>query len=323
MNKCIGCGITLQNESKELDGYTSNLENKLCQRCFNIKNYNKLEISNKSNMEFIETIKNIGKTNDLVVLVIDSLDINSKIDEIVNYLNKYIVVFTKKDLLPKYVYDEKIINYKNYEELDKILVSSNKNSNLDELYEMINKYKTSNKIYFVGMTNSGKSTLINKLIYNYSDNDSVITTSIVPSTTLNMIEIKLNDELTLFDTPGLLDDKSILNKVDLKQLKKIVPNKQLKPITLQIKKDTTILLSDLVVINVKKGNSLTFYISNSIDIKRVYKKYETDLKKQTINVANNEDVVINGLGFIKVRSKCELEIFTFDGVQINTRKAII
>ena len=323
MNKCVGCGIELQDKSKKLDGYVVNLENKLCQRCFNIKNYNKLEISNKSNMEFLETIKNIGKTNDLVVLVIDSLDINSKIDEITNYLKNYIVVFTKKDLLPKYVFEEKILNYKNFNSLDKILVSSNKNYNLDELYEMINKYKISNKVYFVGMTNSGKSTLINKLIYNYGNNDSIITTSIVPSTTLNTIEIKLNDGLTLFDTPGLLDDNSILNKIDLKQLKKIVPNKQLKPTTLQIKKDTTILLSDLVVIHVKKGNSLTFYVSNDIDIKRLYKEYKTDLKKQIIEVSNNEDVVINGLGFIKVRSKCQLEIFTFEDVKIDTRKAII
>ena len=34
MSKCIGCGIALQNTDKEKLGYTKNLENKYCERCF-------------------------------------------------------------------------------------------------------------------------------------------------------------------------------------------------------------------------------------------------------------------------------------------------
>ena len=32
MSKCVGCGITLQNECKNELGYTPNLENKYCER---------------------------------------------------------------------------------------------------------------------------------------------------------------------------------------------------------------------------------------------------------------------------------------------------
>ena len=37
--KCLGCGVELQDENMLLDGYTVNLENDLCKRCFRLKNY--------------------------------------------------------------------------------------------------------------------------------------------------------------------------------------------------------------------------------------------------------------------------------------------
>ena len=37
---------------------------------------------------------------------------------------------------------------------------------MDLVFEKINELKTSENVYVVGYTNSGKSTLINKIIYN-------------------------------------------------------------------------------------------------------------------------------------------------------------
>ena len=50
---------------------------------------------------------------------------------------------------------------------------------------MIKKYKTTKNVYLVGNTNAGKSTLINKIIDNYSIDKAEITISSMPSTTLN------------------------------------------------------------------------------------------------------------------------------------------
>ena len=44
MNKCIGCGALL-NTNKDEEGYTSNIDNNLCERCFRIRNYNDYGIS--------------------------------------------------------------------------------------------------------------------------------------------------------------------------------------------------------------------------------------------------------------------------------------
>ena len=101
------------------------------------------------------------------------------------------------------------------------------------------------------MTNSGKSTLINKLIKNYSNEDIEVTTSMYPSTTLNKIEIKLN-ELKIVDTPGLISSGSILNSLDLKNIKKITPKKEIKPRSYQLKGTGSLLIENYIRIDYKE-----------------------------------------------------------------------
>ena len=168
MSKCIGCGVKLQTINNDTLGYTTNLDNKLCERCFRIRNYNDYKFVIKDNNDYINILKDINKTNDLVVLVVDLFNISKYLNDISKYIdNNILLVLTKRDILPKSCYDEKFKEYfKNYNLniLDTVVVSSNKNYNLDTLYEKINNYKTSNNVYVVGFTNSGKSTLINKII---------------------------------------------------------------------------------------------------------------------------------------------------------------
>ena len=52
MNKCIGCGVELQNENKYGDGYVEDLTYVLCERCFIIKNYGQNRIPKKSNVDY-------------------------------------------------------------------------------------------------------------------------------------------------------------------------------------------------------------------------------------------------------------------------------
>ena len=51
MSKCTGCGVILQNINKEKIGYTTSLNNKLCERCFRIRNYNEYSRVLKDNEE--------------------------------------------------------------------------------------------------------------------------------------------------------------------------------------------------------------------------------------------------------------------------------
>ena len=311
MNKCIGCGDILDSN------------NNLCERCFRIRNYNEYKVVIKDNNDYVEILKNINNL-DLVILVVDLLNINNLLNTISNYINnKILLVLTKYDLMPSNNEDKFIafFNKLNLNIIDTIIISSNNNYHFDLLFDKINKYKTSNKVYVIGFTNAGKSSMINKLIYNYSNNIDYITTSNLPSTTLNTIEIKIND-LILIDTPGLIDN-SIVQFIDGDLIKKVIPKKRIKPITYQIKNRQIINIEDILIIDCNNTN-LTFYISNNLNIKRYYKDIDTSkLINHKLSVKKGKDIVILGLGFIHVSKDSIINIYVMGNTSVFVRDALI
>lgn len=331
--KCLGCGVVLQDENILQEGYTTSLENDICQRCFRMKNYGEYQMIAKSNEEYMSILKSVGETKDLVLYITDLLNIDKDIAEVRKALpNKMILVLNKKDALPKSVKEEKLIQYfkdmdLNFEEI--IVVSVNKNYNIDYLLKRIKFYQTSKTVYAVGHTNAGKSSLINKLIKNYSDKTQELTMSPLPSTTLNTITIEINDYLTLIDTPGLVDQGSILNIVDSKTVKKISPVKEIKPKTYQVRKNQSIIIEDFLRVDYVDGvkNSFTLYVSNALKVKRLLNSNNRDdlkdLNKTTYHVKYGEDLVVSGLGFIKMVDKCEIDVYIDQNVDTFLRKNLI
>ena len=329
MNKCQGCGSVLQCENPNLDGYSKKIDNVLCERCFRIKNYNDYKKVIKTNNDFMPIINNISTTGDLVVLLVDLFSIPKSLDSIINNLNNDILlVLTKRDILPLSIYDERLIEYFNglsNRIVDTVICSSKKNLNIDEVMDKIYEYKHSNDVYVVGYTNAGKSTMINKILYNYTEKEPMITTSLLPSTTIDAITIEINESLTLIDTPGLLEEGNILELVDANLLKKIVPRKELKPITYQLKDKQSIIVDSILKIDNEDVNNITLFFSNELEIERSFKKRDlvSDLEMHTLNVDEKEDIVISGLGFIKVMKKGVFHIYTLPGVLVYTRKSFI
>ncbi len=326
--KCSGCGSLLQDQNPQTEGYIKDTKKDLCERCFRIKNYGDYQTIIKDNDTYMSILQSINKTEDLVLLVVDITNIPRDLSIINQYLsNDQLLVITKRDLLPKSIYDEKLLRYFKGNYIDKIIVSSEKNLNFDELWELINQYKKSRNVYIVGYTNAGKSTMINKLIYNYSDINYELTTSILPSTTLGTVEVKLNDTLTIIDTPGILNTNSIINVVDGQTLKKMTSNETIKPVTYQIKAPQYFMIDKFLMVNCEGpiNNSLTFYFANQLEITRSFSepKFNIEYKKHVIEVKNNNDVVIEGLGFIKVMKATTLTLYTVDKVDIYIREALI
>lgn len=334
MNKyCLGCGVRLQDNNILLEGYTNDISKDLCKRCFRLKHYGEYEMVTKSNDEYIEIIKNVGKTKSLVLYVVDLISIPQDLGKIKEYLknNKIILVLNKKDMLPLSVTDKKIMEYIKslYEDLfvDVVVVSANKNYNLDKLMKVIKKNRVYKNVYVVGNTNAGKSTLINKLIANYSIDTSLITISSMPSTTLNEIKIPFKD-FFLIDTPGLVSSHNIINYIDEDNIKKLSSQKEIKPRTYQIKRGQALIFEDFLRIDYIEGdkNSFTVFASNNINVKRINgNRHETlkNLSRKEITLKYHEDIVIEGFGFIKTILEGKVYVYVDKDVSVFTRKSMI
>ncbi len=321
MIRCLGCGVIMQNEDSKKEGYTKDLNNKFCERCFQIKHYNNYSFSSKDNLEYLKNIEKINKTGDLVLLVTDFLNLYNLND--IEIKNPIILVITKKDILPKSIDDEYFLKKIKLNVVGKIFVSGKNNYHLDELYDMILKNKKSDNVYVVGFTNAGKSTLINKFLKNYGGMPEDITTSNLPSTTLCMNPIKVNDDLTLIDTPGILDEGSIYLKANFEQLKRILPRKTIRPITYQIKHFQTLFIDDFASLTLD-DNNITLYMSNDLKLERFYKdKVKEDFVYYDIDIKSGYDLVIKGLGFIKFMKSGHIKLGLLKDVSFEVRISII
>lgn len=324
---CLGCGIPLQTEDPNQVGYVDDLEKEYCERCFKIRHYNHYQTVEKSNQDYLSILKEISLTKDLVVFVVDLLNISPMITEILSLLkqNPVLLVLTKRDLLPKSLYESRLLDYMDQYGtfIDKILISSKKNYQFDQLLEKIVQYQVSDRVYVVGLTNAGKSTMLNQMIKNYTTLDYEITTSMQSSTTLGMISVPIRDTLTLVDTPGILDEGNLLNVVPSKMMKKIIPKKEIRPISYQVKGTQYFWIEDFCALHVT-DNTIIFYLSNALSIKRFYHpKDTTSLYRYTFELTGKEDIVIPGLGFIKIEKKGKVDIFLPEQTTCFVRKNFI
>ena len=328
---CLGCGVKLQDENILNIGYTVNLDNELCMRCFRLKNYGEYESVANSLVHYDSILSFVNKTKDLALYVVDLLNLNEDLLHIRNYVkNDIILVLNKRDLLPLSIKDEKILEYLKQLELgflDMVIISSEKNYNMDLLYSKIKKHRKSKNVYVVGFTNAGKSSMISNLIKNYGDGNNNLTISPLPSTTLNKIDVRINDNLNIVDTPGIIDNTNIINFVDKKMYKKLNPKKEIKPKTFQLYKNQSLLIDNLVRIDYLEGdvNSFTFYIPNEVKIRRInYKRKDLkDLSLREYNIGFGEDLVINGLGFVKIVSSCRIYLYINKDIKSFVRKKLI
>lgn len=353
--RCYGCGNPLQSTDENKAGYVpakilETRESILCQRCFKLQHYNTNSEIQLIPEEFVSILKNVGKHDALVVYVMDIFAFESSvIENLSTYLNnkQVLILANKRDLIPSSVKDSKLTEWIKHRLqdlginniIDVILSSGYTNYHTDLILEKIDSLRNKRDVYIIGNSNVGKSTFINSLLKNYSnETENLITTSYFPGTTLNVINIPLDKKSYIYDTPGIITKNSMYYAVEPKILKYILPRKEIKPITFQLKNKQSLLLGGLATFSFSTGpdTNFTAYFSNFINIVRCkYEKKETtfnsllkgknihpissnitnseDLKKVTfeINKPGKIDVVISGYGWISFEGNnqtIELEV---------------
>src|SRR5690606_10447247 len=113
--------------------------------------------------------------------------------------------------------------------VDVILMSVEKGENLDRAVAAMEHYRRGRSVYVVGTTNVGKSSLINRLLQDYGEGEGIVTTSPFPGTTLDTIQIPLDDGQKIIDTPGIVRKDRLSEWVPARQLRTLIPKKRMKP----------------------------------------------------------------------------------------------
>lgn len=323
--KCIGCGSNLQTTNKEKQGYIKQEKyetSSYCERCFKIIHYNEKIVTTLENInEYI--LETINKKAKYVYFLIDFLNINS---ETINTFKKIntpkTLIISKLDIIPKSIKDNKIISLlkEEYKITDDIIFqSTKKNINTKKIISTLENLNIK-EAYITGYTNAGKSTLINKLIQVNNIEKEILTTSLIPNTTIDFISRKISEKISIIDSPGFTLKETLYKDDEFDLIKRINPKSFLKPTTFQVKTISIINIENKIEITSSVNNSFTFYISNDINIDRLFKKSKES--NYTLTVPANTDLVIKGLGFINIKKACTLNLYIENKNLIEIRKSI-
>lgn len=361
--KCIGCGITIQTEDSKVEGYAplTSLENEelICRRCFRLKNYNELQPVSLTGDDFLNILNGIGQKDGLIVKVVDIFDFNgSWISGLHRFVGQkdILLIGNKSDLLPKSIKPNRVINWMKREAgklglkpVDVLLVSAFKGHGMDAALERIDELRRGKDVYVVGCTNTGKSTFINQIIKSATGVKEVITTSHFPGTTLDLVEIPLEDGKAIYDTPGIINDHQIAHYLDETDLKFITPKTELKPKTFQLNAEQTLYIGGLARFDYIAGERSSFlvYVSNRLEIHRtklsnaeaLYEKHkgamltppsEKSVEKMPALVRHEfsikekkTDIVISGLGWITIQNPGVVAVHAPRGVDVILRPSLI
>lgn len=291
MTKCVGCGIKLQEKDKNELGYTPNLNNELCERCFKLKNYNIL--TNKGiNIDNDKLINKINELNTCVLFLVDFINLDSEvIDAYKKIKSKKILIITKADIIPKNIKYQKLIqNIKNIYDIkeDLILTSSKTKLNIKTITKICLEEKN---ICLAGFTNAGKSSLINALV------GSDITVSKKSNTTQDFIKLNV-DGINIYDAPGFMSN---INREN-------IPRSIIRPITYQFPSKHYLLIQD-IKLNILENSNFTIYVGNEANIIRRKENENIECK---IIVPKNSDVIIKGFCFINFKNTCMISLNTKD-----------
>ncbi|MCI1985791.1 MAG: ribosome biogenesis GTPase YqeH [Lactobacillus sp.] len=366
--RCIGCGAVLQTTEPQKAGYLpaatlakmqADPDAELyCQRCFRLRHYNEVQDVELTDDDFLRLLTALGDSDALIVNVVDIFDFNgSVIPGLHRFVgdNPVILVGNKADVLPKSVNPRKLTNWltqaahaQGLRPVATLLTSAKKGQRVDALLELIEKYRNGRDVYVVGVTNTGKSTLINQIIRQLTGVRELITTSRFPGTTLDRIEIPLDDGQSLIDTPGIIHHGQMAHYVDKRDLNLVAPTKPIRPKVYQLNPRQTIFLAGLARFDFVRGqrSGFTIYADNQLLLHRTklenadafYAKHVgallqppraeqladfPALERFEFTPKVKSDLVFAGLGWIVVPAGQTVAGYAPKGVDVLLRQALV
>ncbi|XP_027182931.1 GTP-binding protein BRASSINAZOLE INSENSITIVE PALE GREEN 2, chloroplastic [Coffea eugenioides] len=229
---------------------------------------------------------------------------------------------------------------------------------VDDVVELVG---SRGHVWAIGAQNAGKSTLINAIGKCIGGKVSHLTEAPVPGTTLGIVRVEgmLPGNAKLFDTPGLLHPHQITTRLTREEQKLVCISKELKPRTYRIKVGHSIHIGGLVRLDIEELSTDSLYVtvwaspllplhmgrteSASTMLEEHFGRQlqppigEEQVEKlgkwvrKEFQVSGNcwdtscVDIAAAGLGWfaIGLRGEALLRVWTYDGVDIVSRNALL
>ncbi len=358
---CIGCAEILQSENEKEKGYIPFEKhilggNLICKRCFRLKNYSEIPREIEDKEQYFEIVSKTIKNVDIVMPIFDAIDLEpSMSNEILDLLEdkRVFTVLNKIDLLPKYYAKTEIARWfknilidENIFPEQEAYISTKNNFGLNGILKKIKTMSRDKKnisVAVIGVSNVGKSSLLNKLI-----KKSNLTVSKFSGTTRKSIKNKVNFKditITFYDTPGLIPDGRIQELLSPKKAVKLVPNKEISRKTFKLKENQYFMLSNLVYFKVNSNCEIQVFASKNVEFHITNdKKYMELLEKDFFKLLSKEesheylknsfitknielekgyDLSVGGLGFIEIKNGIfNIDITYPENVLVKQRNSI-
>jgi len=361
-------------------------ERVICQRCYKLMHYGQVEESLRpgwSEDEFLtpkrfqDLLSVIRTKRCVVVYLTDLFDFSGSLlwnlHKIVGD-NPVMLAVNKMDLLPKDLSKDRALTWV-HNECKRLglniprkhisIVSCKTGNGVDRVVRDMRHFARdiNGDIYVIGAANVGKSTFINHLLKgkeskgSKSSRGKKVTTSPIPGTTLDFVKLDIGGTL-LVDTPGLILPHQLTISLDSKELKAVLPEKQIEHVTLRVGEGKSVLIGGLARLDMVEGKPFffTFFISNKVKLhptptnkaeeilqkhigKLVFPPFSEDrLEALTQETVSHEftihgagwkraakDLHISGLGFIGVTGAgtCKVRITAPKNVMVLMRDALM
>jgi len=338
--QCQGCGAYLQSDQPDALGYLprhileSGQGEMICQRCYRIKHYGKDQTYNNQ----LDTEKVILEGLDWaqgIVVILDLMDFEASIPRnILRWARKHemIAVLNKVDLLPPRTRPGEASTWARHRLLalgidpEIIPASSITGHGITDLLAAINRMPAQ-KWIVIGVTNSGKSSLISRILQHQVKAPRLLpTTSAFPGTTVALTRWDLDHGIVLSDSPGLVPKGRLTDLVCPDCAVRLIPSRQLKVGVHPINNRSALVVPGLAAVqpHAREEVVLVGFTASQVAWRRANAdKIPGWLAQQCgncrlpqwvthdVSLEPNEDLYINGLGWVSARRRpveCTLTI---------------
>lgn len=303
--RCYHCGSILQKDNPNEKGYISPesferptpIQILYCNNCFEtMKAFNNSTIDTQVSNDILKILDDAIATDALILWVIDLFAFNGTLNpEIAKKVKKLrvVVLGNKIDLFSSRVNKKGIEEYltERFEAYGIIpeairLVDNTSKTDYQALLAELHKVRRGHDVYMLGNNNSGKTTLVNKMLKYYTNKTGrEIRSAIYPGTEAEVLELPLSRSSFFYELPDIITSTNVVNIVEKDVQKQIMPKKELRTTTKVLLPQNSLCVGALAAFTSlgKKPTSVKLYSAEGVEHKVVAYK--------NLDAFNNENLI--------------------------------